>query len=71
MKVDTHDGSGVSPINIVLIQASFCTGPVVSIGLVYVALLRSREESRRLVVREVQAGDSDLRSLIVSRVLKL
>ena len=71
MEVQTHDGSTVAFVDVVLIQTSFCPSTIISVGLVNVALFCTDQESRRFVVWEIERGDGNLSSFVVTSVDKL
>ena len=71
VEVYPGDRSSMTLVYIVVIEPRFGPSAVVSIGLVDVALLCADPERRRLIVREVQAGDRYLVSLVVTCVNQL
>ena len=66
MEVQTHDGTGVTLVNVVLIQASFRPSTIIPVGLVNVAFFRTNQESRRFVVRKIERSDGYLPGFVVT-----
>jgi hypothetical protein len=68
MEVQTHDGSTVTLVDVILVQPSFRPSTIISMGLVNVALFCTDQESRRFVVWEIKCGDGYFPGFVVTRV---
>jgi len=66
--VQTHDRTGVTLVDVELIQTSFRPSAVVPVGLVNVAFLCTNQESRRFVVWEIECSDCYLPGFVVTSV---
>ena len=71
MEVKSHDGTRMAFIYVVLVKTSFCSSTVVSVGLIYVALLSTHPKGRGFVVREIERRDRNFTGFVVSRMNKL
>ena len=68
MEVQTHHGTTVALVDIVLVQTSLCPSTIIPMSLVDVAFLCTDQESRRFVVWEVECGDGYLPGFVVASV---
>ena len=68
MKVQTHHGSTVTLVDIVLVQTGFRPGTVVAVGLINVAFFCSNHEGRRFVAWEIKRGDGYFPGFVVTSV---
>jgi len=70
MEVKSHYGTCMAFIDVVLVETSFCPSTVVSVGLIYIALLSAYPEGCGFIVREIECCDCNFTGFVVSRMNK-
>ena len=68
MEVQTHDGTGVTLVDIVLIQASFRPGTIIPMGLVNIAFFCPNQEGSGFIVWKIKRSDRYLPGFVVTGV---
>ena len=71
MEVKPHDRARVAFVNIILIEASFCTRTIIPISLINIAFFCTNPERGRLIVREVEGSYSYFACLVMPGVNEL
>lgn len=71
MKVDSHNWTRVSSVNIGLLQSSFGSGSIISVGLINTAFFCANPKCGCFIVRKSKRRDCNFISLIMSRVYQL